>query len=66
MLRYTEELTAMRMAEIERLVNEFREILEKGFADTQNAMKITEIEEIWTKLRSSTDGVYADMLRTCE
>jgi len=60
MLRNTEELTAVRMAEIERLVNEFREILEKGFA--QNTMGINEIEELWTKLRTGTDGVYADML----
>ena len=30
MLRNTEELTVLRMAKIERLVNEFREILEKG------------------------------------
>ena len=62
MLRNTEELTAVRMAEIERLVKEFREILEKRFADTQNAMRINEIEELWTKLRTGTDEVYADML----
>lgn len=62
MLRDTEEATALRMAEIERLVNEFREKLEKGLADAQGTMKITEIEELWTKLRTGTDGVYADML----
>lgn len=62
MLRNTEELTAVRMAEIERLVNEFREMLEKGFKDIQNTMGINEIEELWTRLRTSTDGVYADML----
>ena len=63
MLRNTEELTAVRMAEIERLVNEFREMLEKGFADNQNPMRINEIEDLWTKLRTGTDGVYGDMLR---
>jgi len=62
MLMDTEEITTVRMAEIERLVNEFREILEKGFADSQNIMNINEIEELWTKLRAGTDGVYADML----
>jgi len=62
MLRNTEERTAARMVEIERLVNEFREILEKRFADNQNAMRINEIEELWTKLRTGTDAVYADML----
>jgi len=62
MLRNTEELTAVRMSEIERLVNEFREILEKGFADVHNTMGINEIEALWTRLRTGTDKVYADML----
>ena len=62
MLRNTEELTAVRMAEIERLVNEFREILEKEFADIHSTMRINEIEELWTKLRTGTDEVYSDML----
>jgi hypothetical protein len=58
----TEELTAVRMTEIERLVNEFREMLEKGFADDQSTMRINDIEELWTKLRTGTDEVYGDML----
>ena len=62
MLRNTEERTTARMVEIERLVNEFREILEKRFADAQNAMRINEIEELWTRLRTGTDAVYTDML----
>jgi hypothetical protein len=62
MLRNTEELTAVRMAEIDRLVNEFREVLEKEFSDAQSSMKINEIEDLWTKLRTGTDEVYADML----
>ena len=62
MLRNTEELTAVRMAEIERLVNEFREKLVKGFASAQNAMGINEIEELWTELRRGTGEVYGDML----
>ena len=62
MLRNTEKLTAVRMAEIERLVSEFREMLENGFADAQSGMGINEIEELWTKLRTGTDRVYADML----
>jgi hypothetical protein len=62
MLRNTEGLTAHRMAEIERLVNEFREKLERGFADAQNIMSIDEIEDLWSKLRTGSDTVYADML----
>jgi len=62
MLRNTEEQAALRMAEIERLVNEFREKLEKGFMDVQNTISINEIEELWTKLRTGSDSVYADLL----
>jgi hypothetical protein len=62
MLRNTEEIAAVRMAEIERLVNEFREIMERGFADVQNTMSINEIEELWSKLRTGTDAVYSEML----
>jgi len=62
MLKNTEELTAVRMAEIERLVNEFREILVKGFTDDQSTMGINEIEKLWSRLRTGTDEVYADML----
>ena len=62
MLRNTDELAMARMNEIERLVNEFRELLEKGFSDAQNIMNINEIEELWTRLRAGTDVVYADML----
>ena len=62
MLRNTEELTALRMAEIERLVNDFREKLETGFSDAQDTISINEIEELWTKLRTGSDSVYADLL----
>jgi len=62
MLRNTEEVTDARMSEIERLVNEFREVLINGLSDDNSSMKINEIEELWTKLRTGTDKVYADML----
>ena len=62
MLRNTEGLTAFRMAEIERLMNEFREKLEKGFSDARNTISINEIEDLWSRLRADSDIVYADML----
>ena len=62
MLRNTDELALARMIEIERLINGFRELLEKGFSDVQNIMNMNEIEELWTRLRANTDVVYADML----
>lgn len=62
MLRNTEETMAIRLAEIERLVNEFREILRQGFADAKNIININEIEELWTKLRTGTDEVYTNLV----
>ena len=62
MLMNTEELTELRMTEIERLVNEFREKLEKGFSDAQDIISIKGIEDLWTKLRTRSDSIYADLL----
>jgi hypothetical protein len=62
MIKNTEEIMAIRLAEVERLVNEFREILEKGFADAGNTISINEIEELWTKLRLGTDEVYTNLV----
>ena len=44
MLKNTEEIMAVRLAEIERLVNEFREIMEQGFKDARNIIGINDLD----------------------
>ena len=54
----------IRVAEIERLVKEFCEKFRAGTSDTESFLTMTEIERMWSELRSKTDNIYSDML--CE
>jgi hypothetical protein len=53
-----------RVAEIERLIRGFREKFQAGTSDAENFLTMTEIERMWSELRSKTDNIYSDML--CE
>ena len=54
----------VRIAEIEYLVRGFREKFQAGTSDAENFLTMTEIERMWSELRSKTDNIYSDML--CE
>jgi len=51
------------LAEIERLIKEFKEKFEAGTADADNFLNISEIELMWGKLQHSTNNIYSDMVR---
>ena len=51
-----------RIAEIERLISDFKEKFEAGTADVDNFITINEIEQLWSKLRRDTDNVYSDIM----
>ena len=53
-----------RLSEIERLVNEFQEKFHAGTSQAEDFITMTEIERMWSELRSKTDNIYSDML--CE
>jgi len=53
-----------RIGEIERLVNEFQEKFQAGISQAESFITMTEIERMWSELRSKTDNIYSDML--CE
>ena len=53
-----------RIGEIERLVNEFQEKFQAGTSQAESFITMTEIERMWSELRSKTDNIYSDML--CE
>ena len=53
-----------RIVEIERLVNEFQEKFQAGTSQAESFITMTEIERMWSELRSKTDNIYSDML--CE
>lgn len=52
-----------KMLEIERLLCEFKEKFENGTSSADNFLSLHEIEEMWGKLRGSTDNLYSDMVQ---
>ena len=58
------DLTVVKLAEIERLIREFREKFDAGVSDADNFITINEIEQLWGELRFNTNNVYSDMI--CE
>jgi len=52
-----------KIAEIERLLREFKEKFQEGTSNADNFITITEIEHLWGDLLSNTQNVYSDMIR---
>ena len=63
MSKCNRDLTSNRIAEIERLVKEFKERFEAGTSAADNFITITEIERLWAELQNRTNNVYSDMLK---
>lgn len=57
------ELVNLEIAEIERLIKDFRERFQAGTSDVDDFMDISEIEMLWGELQSKTNNIYSDMLR---
>ena len=55
--------TEGRLAEIERLIKEFREKFKEGTADADNFITMFEIERLWGELQNNTNNIYSDIVR---
>ena len=55
--------TRYELAEIERLIKEFKEKFEAGTTDADDFMNISEIEMLWSELQYKTNNIYSDMVR---
>jgi translation initiation factor 1 (eIF-1/SUI1) len=53
----------VKLAEIERLIREFRNKFEAGTSDADNFITMNEIERLWAELQGDTNNVYSDMVR---
>lgn len=53
----------IEIAEIERLIREFKERFADGTSDADNFMNISDIEMLWSELQSKTNDIYSDMIR---
>jgi len=57
------EAMNVELAEIERLINSFKERFAAGTSDADSFMNITEIEMLWSELQNKTNNVYSDMMQ---
>ena len=53
----------LQKAEIERLIDEFRERFNERTADPNNYITIHEIESMWGELLGNTQNIYSEMIR---
>lgn len=53
----------VEIAEIERLILEFKEKFAAGTASADDFLTISEIELMWSDLQSRTNNIYSDMIR---
>ena len=51
------------IAEIERLIQEFKEKFANGTANADDFMTISQLELMWGELQSRTNNIYSDMIR---
>ncbi len=51
------------IAEIERLIKEFKEKFAAGTSDEDCFITMSQIEMMWGELQSKTNNVYSDMIR---
>ena len=55
--------TSYELAEIERLIKEFKEKFEARTADADSFLNISEMELMWGELQHKTNNIYSDMVR---
>jgi hypothetical protein len=53
----------VEIAEIERLIREFKEKFAVGTANADDFMTISELESMWGELQNRTNNIYSDMIR---
>jgi hypothetical protein len=56
------ELPDIQIAEIERLIDEFKEKFKARTSDADNFITISEIERMWGELQQNTLNIYSDMV----
>jgi hypothetical protein len=58
-----QDVVNVEIAEIERLVQEFKEKFATGTARADDFITISELELMWGELQSRTNNIYSDMIR---
>jgi len=58
-----QEQMNLEIAEIERIIQDFKEKFAAGTLDADNFMNISDIEVLWSDLQNKTNNIYSDMIR---
>lgn len=54
---------AIEIAEIERLIQEFKEKFAAGTSNADDFITMSQIELLWGELQHRTNNIYSDMIR---
>jgi hypothetical protein len=57
------DVVNVEIAEIERIIQEFKEKFSAGTANADDFLTISEIELMWGELQNRTNNIYSDMIR---
>jgi hypothetical protein len=52
-----------QLAEIDRIIKEFKEKFVAGTQSADSFLTLTEIEKMWGDLQNQTNNIYSDMIR---
>ena len=63
MNQVNDEPIGVELAEIERLIREFKERFAAGTSSADDFLTISEIELMWGELQNRTNNIYSDMIR---
>ena len=63
MKKEPESSSNVKLSEIERMMDEFKEEFKMKTADTDNFITIHEIERMWGDLQQNTLNIYSDMVK---
>ena len=58
-----QEALNVEIAEIERLISDFKEKFAIGTTSADDFMTISELELMWGELQNRTNNIYSDMIR---
>ena len=54
---------SVQIAELERLIDNFKETFKAGTSNADNFITMHEIERMWGELQQNTLNIYSDMVR---
>jgi hypothetical protein len=61
MINNSDDIAEAKIAELTRMIHEFKEKLNIGTNDSEHFMTLNEMERLWSELRGGSDKIYSAM-----